>query len=74
MTEVRPRRLAGRCSDGAERGAGALYHAVPAAESVALCGARPGRLSAGWSAYVGEEVTCRRCMARFRDRAIGAAR
>lgn len=64
-------RLAGRCSTGAELGAGTLWHAVDGHDgtenydghSMALCGARPGRLSAGWiaSADAPELPTCRRC-------------
>jgi hypothetical protein len=52
-------RLAGRCANGAERDGGSKYHAV--AGYVALCGAKPGRRSAGWSLYPGDMVTCPRC-------------
>lgn len=55
------RRLAGRCADGAERDGGSLWHAVPARAWKALCGAEPGRRSAGWSQRVGDAVTCPRC-------------
>lgn len=57
-----PRRLSGRCSNGAERDGGAVYHAV--AGWRAACGAEPGRRSAGWSQHAGEAVTCPRCLKR----------
>lgn len=62
------RRLVGRCADGAERDGGSLWHAIdqgPGRGWVALCGARPGRRSAGWSAYAGERVTCPRCLRKL---------
>lgn len=58
------RKLTGRCSSGAERGRGVKFHAVSTGSSpwaTALCGARPGRLSAGWSEHLGDAVTCPRC-------------
>jgi len=62
-------RLAGRCSNGFERDGGARFHAVPADDRgvayVALCGAKPGRRSAGWSSYPGEAVTCPRCLRKL---------
>lgn len=63
-------RLAGRCSDGSERGKGSRFHAVPTGMYRALCGARPGRHSAGWSWTPGDAVTCPRCLAAIR-RATG---
>jgi hypothetical protein len=65
-------RLAGRCADGAERGKGIKTHVVlaapginPPAGGAALCGAKPGRLSAGWVEVDGPEVpTCPRCQRR----------
>lgn len=56
-----PRRLTGRCSNGAERDGGVVYHAV--AGWKAACGAEPGRRSAGWSQHGGEAVTCPKCLA-----------
>lgn len=56
--------LAGRCLNGAERDSGKLWHAVQVSNGLgtALCGARPGRTSAGWSEGRGlEAVTCKRC-------------
>lgn len=41
-------RMAGRCADGFERGAGRVYHYVPVGSHTAICGAAPGRRSAGW--------------------------
>ena len=40
-------RKIGRCANGAERGSGHIYHAVPG--WAALCGTQPGRASAGWN-------------------------
>ena len=62
---VKPRRLSGRCSSGSEGGGGTLFHAV--AYRVALCGARPGRQSAGWSHDKGVKVTCTKCLRLMRD-------
>ncbi len=63
--DAQPRRLAGQCLTGAERDGGRIYHAVPTGPEPtferAVCGAKPGRLSAGWS-DVGEAVTCPRCL------------
>jgi hypothetical protein len=57
------RQMAGRCANGAERDHGARWHAINAYTGKALCGATPGRRSAGWSMYRGESVTCPRCLA-----------
>lgn len=65
--EIQPLRLAGRCADGAERDSGRLHHAVPYYQLSALCGARPGRLSAGWGSEAGESVTCLRCIRKIRE-------
>jgi hypothetical protein len=62
---LEPLRLAGRCRDGAERDGGSLYHAVARGAWRALCGAEPGRQSAGWSAHAGAAVTCPRCLGRM---------
>ena len=73
------RRMTGRCANGAERDGGALYHAVPIDEfgayhSNAVCGAKPGRHSVGWSSYPGENVTCKRCIRRLANpRSTGTA-
>ena len=66
-----PATLAGRCANGAERGAGSIVHAVPADASElrfgigsyarALCGKTHGSRSAGWSHRIGAEITCPRC-------------
>jgi hypothetical protein len=66
--------LAGRCTSGEERGAGRLIHAVPAEQGMrlsgyldivgsALCGAKPGRRSVGWSPS-DRSVSCPRCIKR----------
>jgi DNA-directed RNA polymerase subunit RPC12/RpoP len=61
--------LTGRCANGAERDRGKLYHAVAYHEGLlygyyghpAVCGAKPGRRSNGWSDCKGRDVTCPRC-------------
>lgn len=68
-----PASLAGRCANGHERDQGSRVHAVPHSEELerngyvidrALCGAKPGPRSAGWS-YTGQRtVTCPKCIAR----------
>lgn len=55
-------RLAGRCLDGAERDGGRRFHAVVRGSYKALCGAKPGRQSAGWSERLGDRATCSRCI------------
>ena len=55
--------LAGRCANGFEMDHGRLNHAV--SEVGALCGAKPGRRSVGWSREFGD-VTCPRCVAKLR--------
>ena len=66
-----PAKLAGRCCDGRELGQGSRIHALNRAlpanqfEQVcgkALCGAKPGRRSAGWSYWPGMVVSCPRCL------------
>jgi hypothetical protein len=52
-------------------GAGSLAHAVAYAQHPAglhlpaLCGARPGKRSGGWSEYRPAAVTCPRCLAKL---------
>jgi hypothetical protein len=65
LSVIRVLRLSGRCADGAERDGGTLFHAVPTDHYMALCGAKPGRRSAGWSAYSGEAVTCAPCLRKL---------
>ncbi len=63
--------LAGRCANGSELGHGTRWHAVPIDERgmrwAALCGAQPGRRSAGWSSWFvrGQAVTCPRCLKKM---------
>ena len=55
----------GRCANGAERGSGYVRHAVNG--WTAVCGAKPGRSSAGWS-HEGEtldKVSCQICRKRL---------
>lgn len=65
--KVTPRRKNGRCSSGAERGRGYVYHAVPGDSWTALCGSEPGRLSAGWNQNIDPDakVTCSRCLKKM---------
>ena len=58
--------LAGRCANGSELDSGMRWHAV-ADGYAALCGAKPGRRSAGWSSWYvkGQEVTCPRCLKKL---------
>lgn len=62
----------GRCTCGHERGQGSVLHAVPRgtiltttqSDAKALCGAKPGARSAGWSSTPRpiDQVTCPRCL------------
>ena len=64
-----PRYLIGRATSGSQRGGGTLYHATesgPYGLGRALCGAKPGRRSAGWSNLPGTDVTCTRCLSKLR--------
>jgi len=63
--------LTGRCATGEERGRGVLYHAVLPNGRAALCRAKPGIRSAGWSSHHGEEVTCPRCLKIIARRQAG---
>ncbi len=57
--------LAGRCSNGAERGSGVLAHAVEMDSYIAVCGATFGRRSAGWSETGPTDVTCSKCLKKL---------
>lgn len=66
--------LIGRAWNGFERDAGRIIHAVPEGSAYsharALCGVRPGRRSAGWSAYPEPAVTCPRCQRLLKGAAV----
>ena len=65
---MKARQLTGRCRNGAERDRGTVYHAVGEVQRPfgrALCGARPGLRSGGWSDQAGECVTCPRCLRKL---------
>ncbi len=67
MLQIRLRYLQGRNANGAHRDAGTKIHALNGSERAALCGARPGRLSGGWSEPFQEspEISCQRCIKKF---------
>lgn len=67
---IRIRYLVGRCANGAERDKGRLWHAIN--KQRALCGAKPGRRSAGWGPFppirkgeVPERPTCKKCLRKL---------
>jgi hypothetical protein len=65
-----PAKLAGRCSDGFERGRGSVVHVKDQdPESYpwgsAICGQKMGRRSAGWNSMIGRPVTCPRCLRKM---------
>jgi hypothetical protein len=57
--------LIGRAANGMQLDSGIRYHAVPFGTRLAKCGAKPGRRSAGWSSYHGDDVTCPRCLKKL---------
>jgi hypothetical protein len=63
-------RMTGRCRSGGDS-TGTRYHAVPDGRpeswQLALCGAKPGERSNGWSTRIGDAVTCPRCLKRMAD-------
>ena len=63
-------RKIGRCANGFERGKGHIFHAVPPNSWSALCGAQPGRQSAGWNSEPDPQqaVTCPRCLKKLTPR------
>lgn len=68
MTQFAAKRMTGRCATGAERDGGSRYHAVEAVTNPwapALCGATPGQRGNGWSVYLGDVVTCPRCIKKI---------
>lgn len=75
-----PALLAGRCSNGNERGRGRVVHAVGGREvalfggdkvleiqdySKALCGKTHGARSAGWSAAPERGINCPACLKKY---------
>lgn len=70
-------RMMGKCANGAEADGGRLYHAKlvgPQGSFKAICGAAPGRRSAGWSDFLDsmkpvEKTTCPRCRSKFKREA-----
>lgn len=63
MSDYKILRKTGRLVNGNEGGAGTIYHAVK--HGIALCGAKPGRLS-DWSFTEGKEVICPRCLKKLK--------
>ena len=74
IVSLQPAMLAGRCADGMERGHGVRVHGLLNVRrnfftdvyGEALCGAKPGRRSAGWTALDGREITCQRCLRKLK--------
>ena len=75
LADTLPASLAGRCANDCERDQGVRVHAVPYSQALAsngyainsaICGAKPGPRSAGWSYSGPRPVTCPRCLARMR--------
>lgn len=64
MESIKAMALAGRCANGAERDHGVRFHALPNGYWKALCGAKPGRQSAGWLTE-GAVVTCLKCLKKM---------
>jgi hypothetical protein len=67
-----PRALTGTARNGAERNKGRLVHAILSETApgypcflTAVCGAVPGRTSAGWNEIDAPEVTCPKCQKRL---------
>lgn len=69
-----PATLSGRCSNGWERDQGSRVHAVPYSAGLergdytigkALCGAKPGPRSAGWTCRTDMAVSCPRCLKKM---------
>ena len=60
LLDYEPRALLGRLANGAERDHGMIVHAV--GKAGALCGAKPGGRSAGWSLYPEDRITCSKCL------------
>ena len=56
--------LAGRCANGSELDHGTRYHAVQFDSYRAICGAKPGRRSVGWTRE-NKDTTCPRCVAKL---------
>ena len=68
----RVRSLAGRCANGAELDHGTRFHALKAIgvigddTNTALCGAKPGRRSVGWTTWGSDQaVTCPKCLKKL---------
>jgi hypothetical protein len=68
---ITARRLLGHYVSGAKLEGSVMLHAVeskgPVSIGPALCGARPGRLSTGWSEPVDDPVTCPRCLRKMKE-------
>ena len=61
-----PKVLTGRCRTATDS-AGTVAHAVAGVSwwETALCGAKPGKRSNGWSEYRPSAVTCPKCLAKL---------
>lgn len=70
----RPMALTGRCANGAEKDGGRVVHLAESQWGIALCGAKPGRLSCGFNDLLpeGTEATCRGCLTKQQKREVVA--
>lgn len=62
-------KLAGRCTSGLEKGQGVVVHALQDPHrnqweiwGAALCKAKPGPRSVGWTELTDHAVTCAKCL------------
>lgn len=70
---ARSERLMGRCANGNEADRGGTFHVVAEGpDGKALCGAKGGTRSVGWTGPSEEPATCPRCLARIAK--MGGAR
>ena len=61
-----PMEMLGRLANGFELDHGRRVHAVADGQNKAMCGAKPGKRSVGWSRSTSDEVTCPRCVKKLK--------
>lgn len=73
INKYEPRMLLGRLSNGCESDHGKKIHACEPGKTAAycrgkaLCGAEPGKRSAGWSDIENSPVNCSKCLKNMKD-------